>query len=248
MVFLDGSPHYWFGEAYTPCTLLLTCDDATGGPLVGLFREQEDRDGCFLVLKQLFQKYGLPQSFYLDRASQFKTTRHGGIHSLQIQEEPTQFQRAMEELGIHLIFAFSPQARGRIERMNGTFQDRLVAELSRHKITTLSEANRYLNRHFIPSIRKRFALPPRDPTPVWRAVPPQLELFDVLCVKSERTVGNDNTISYNGIVYQLEPTPTRHHFVKAKVEVRQRPDGTIRIWHPRWGIIPSHRIPSGNVS
>lgn len=217
MLFLDGSPHHWFGDEHPPCTLLLCCDDATGKPLGGLFRDQEDRDGCFLLLKQVFKKYGRTQSFYLDRASQFKTTRYGGLHSRQSQEEPTQFQRAMDELGIHIVFSYSPQARGRIERMNGVFQDRLVSELAHHKITTFVEANRYLNRRFIPAYAKRFGVAPRDPQPVWRPLPNGLDLFDVLCVKTARIVANDNTLSYLGNTYQLLPAHHRSHFVKAEV-------------------------------
>jgi len=243
MVFLDGSPHHWFGEEHPPCTLLLCCDDATGNPLAGLFREEEDRDGCFLVLARLFKKFGLPQSFYLDRASQFKTTRHGGLHSAQVHEGPTQFQRAMEELSIHIHFAYSPQARGRIERMNGVFQDRLVAELAHHGITQLKEANDYLNRRFIPAYAKRFGIAPREPEPAWRPVSQGLDLFDVLCVKEFRVVSNDNTISYHGTTYQLHPAHRRQHFVKARVEVRCRPDGTVRIHHPKLGRIPARKLP-----
>jgi transposase len=242
MVFLDGSPHHWFGNEQSPCTLLLCCDDATGNPLMGLFREQEDRDGCFLVLQRLFKKFGLPQSFYLDRASQFKTTRHGGLHTNQSEEGPTQFQRAMDELGIHIHFAYSPQARGRIERMNGVFQDRLVAELAHRGITSIQEGNGYLNRHFIPSYAKRFGLAARDPQPAWRPVPPGLDLFDVLCVKETRVVTNENTVSYRGSTYQLSPAHRRQHFVKATVEVRCRPDGTIRIHHPTLGRIPARKL------
>ena len=189
-------------------------------------------------------KYGLPHSFYLDRASQFKTTRYGGLHSLQQREEPTQFQRAMDEFGVQIIFSYSPQARGRIERMNGTFQDRLVAELDRHAITSIPEANRYLNQYFIPSRRKRFAVKPRETQPAWRAFPKTVDLLDTLCVKEERTVNHDNTVSYQGKIYQLYPTRHRNHFVKAKVEVRQRPDGKVHVYHPRWGKLPSRCVPA----
>lgn len=244
MIFLDGSPHHWFGDENDPCTLLLSCDDATGNPLVGLFREQEDRDGCFLLLEKLFKKYGLPQTLYLDKASQFKTTRYGGIHSLQIKEEQTQFQRAMEELGISIIFSHSPQARGRIERMNGTFQDRLVAELHSRSITTISDANHYLKQYFIPAYRRKFGLAPRETPSVWRSVPTKTDLLDTLCVKDNRVVGNDNTLSYHGQIIQLYPTSHRHHFVKAKVEIRDRPDGKLHVYHPQWGKIPSRRLRS----
>ena len=104
MLFLDGSPHAWFGEEKT--TLLLSTDDSTGKPLYGLFRKEEDLEGCFGVCKEVFARFGRPSVFYLDRASQFKTTRHKSD-----SVEPTQFQRAMSELGIRLIFAHSAQAK-----------------------------------------------------------------------------------------------------------------------------------------
>jgi transposase len=134
MLFLDGSPHLWFGDIKT--TLILATDDATGAPLWGTFRDNEDLDGCFIVCKEVFKRYGLPTCFYLDRASQFTTTRHKGLHVQQDDTGQTQFERAMEELSVGLIFADSPQARGRGERINGSFQGRLVAELSFYAIKT----------------------------------------------------------------------------------------------------------------
>lgn len=243
MLFLDGSPHHWFGNDLPPCTLLLCCDDATGKPLMGLFQEQEDRDGCFLLLQRLFKKYGLPQSFYLDRAAQFKTTRHGGLHVNQSDHEETHFQRAMRELNIQIHFAYSPQARGRIERMNGVFQDRLVAELAHREITSIPEANKYLNHYFIPSYARRFGVAARDPQPAWRPAPQGIDLFDILCVKETRVVSNENTISYKGNIYQLRPAHRRQHFVKANIEVRCRPDGKIHIYHPTLGRIPARKLP-----
>ena len=128
--------------------------------------------------------------------------------------------------------------------MNGVFQDRLVAELAHHGITSIPEANRYLNQHFIPAYAKRFGVAPRDSTPAWRPVPKGLDLFDVLCVKDTRVVANDNTISYKGITYQLQPAHGRQHFVRASVEVRCRPDGTVRIHHPALGRIPCRKLPA----
>jgi hypothetical protein len=128
LLFLDGSPHPWFGPRHPDCCLLLASDDATGKPLWGKFQPEEDRDGCFEVCYHVFLRYGLPGAFYLDRASQFITTRKGGRQALHNPErDPTHFEEAMSLLKVGLIFAYSPQARGRGERLNGTFQDRLVA-------------------------------------------------------------------------------------------------------------------------
>jgi len=236
MLFLDGSPHRWFGNDSS--TLILCSDDATGKPLYGIFQKQEDLDGCFRVCLEVFKRYGLPISFYLDRASQFTTTRHRGVHVQQSDHKPTQFERAMEEIGLHLIFANSPQARGRAERINGTFQDRLVSELRLKGIDNEKEATRYLNQKFIPSYCSRFAVEPEDKVSAWRALPAEVDLRNILCKRFQRTVKNDNTISVNGTQLQLLPTRSRLHFAKAKVHVNLWVDGSFHVFHPREGEIP----------
>ena len=241
MLFLDGSPHLWFGTQ--PCTLILCTDDATGEPLYGLFQAEEDLDGCFKVCLAVFGKYGLPVCFYLDRASQFTTTRHGGLHVAQSDQNPTQFERAMQELGIGLIFAHSPQARGRGERINGTFQDRLVAELRLHGINNTEAANVYMNKTFIPGYAQRFSVAPEDTLTAFRPVPSNLELRDVLCKRFQRTVKNDNTISVNNQTIQLLPLPNRLHFVRAKVLVNLWVDEAWHVFHPEAGAIPCQLLP-----
>jgi len=151
LVFIDGSPHPWLGPDLPPATLILATDDATGMPLYGRFDPQETLNGCFAVFYHVGRRYGLPEALYLDHAGQFTTTRHGGTHVCQRDDKPTHFEIAMQTLAVKLIFANSPQARGRGERINGTFQDRLVAELDHHHITDLAGATDYLNRVFIPS-------------------------------------------------------------------------------------------------
>ena len=227
MLFLDGSPHYWFGNIQS--TLILCTDDATGKPLYGLFRPQEDLDGCFLVCRHVFKKYGLPGCFYLDKASQFTTTRHGGIHYIvHTTNKYTNFERAMQELGVGAIFADSPQARGRGERINGSFQNRLVAEMRVNGIENYDEANRYLNQIFIPKYGKRFGVLPREKTTAWRKVSAQIDLRNILCRRYLRTVNNDNTVSVNGQIIQLLPTPDHLHLVKAKVTINHWLDDS---WH-----------------
>jgi transposase len=235
-LFLDGSPHPWFGEEET--TLLLCTDDATGKPLYGLFQNEEDLVGCFRVCLQVFARHGLPGQFYIDRASQFTTTRHGGLHVTQRAEQPTQFERAMEELGIALIFANSPQARGRAERINGTFQDRLVAELKFRGINNMTNANRYLNHCFIPRYANRFGVEPREAIPAWRPLPPSLDIRNILCQRFHRTVNNDNTISVSGQSIQLLPTKNTPHIVRAKVSANLWLNGYWHIFHPVIGEIP----------
>jgi transposase len=234
-LFLDGSPHLWFGNEET--TMILCTDDATGNPLCGFFQKEENLEGCLNVCMKVFRQHGLPGSFYLDKASQFTTTRHGGLHTTQRDGQPTQFERAMEELGINLIFAHSPQARGRGERINGTFQDRLVAELKLRGIQNTPEANRYLNHFFIPRYCRRFGLKPKEPIPAWRPIPPTVNLHNILCKRFQRTVANDNTISVEGQSIQLLPTKNLPHLAKAKVHANLWLNGHWHVFHHNLGEI-----------
>lgn len=245
MLFLDGSPHHWFGDDLAETCLLLSSDDATGDPFRGKFIPAENRDGCFEVCYHVFRKHGLPASFYLDMGSQFKTTRHGGQHVPQrIEQEDTQFQRAMRELHVGIVFAHSPQARGRGERLNGSFQGRLVAELKRAAITDCDAATQYVNEKFIPRYARTFGREPADPQPAWRPVPAGMNLRHVLCAKYTRTVANDNTIQFEGQSYQLTPPKACYHLFRAKVEVQQWFDGSIHVWHPKHGMIRAKLIPA----
>lgn len=236
LLFLDGSPHRWFGPDQPECCLLLASDDATGKPLVGLFQPNEDRDGCFRVCLELFTAFGLPGAFYLDRAGHFLTTRHGRPEGEPLP--PTQFQRALDELAVALKFAHSPQARGRGERLNGSFQGRLVAELRHHQVTQLASATEFLNRSFIPRYQQRFACKPQDPRPAWRKPPVRLDLRTVLCRKETRVVAHDNTMSLDGVRWQLLPLKRCHSYVRAKVTVQCWVDGSLHVVHEHWGELP----------
>ena len=240
LLFLDGSPHLWFGTESS--TLILATDDATGKPLYGLFQKEEDLDGCLLVCIEVCRVYGLPAGFYLDRASQFTTTRHGGIHVAQSDQKPTQFERAMKELGTGLTFAHSPQARGRGERINGTFQDRLVSELRLRGINNAQDATIYLNQTFIPRYCRRFGVEPEDKISAWRSPPHETNILNILCKRFQRTVKNDNTISVNGQILQLLPTRSRPHFVRAKVTVNLWVNGSWHVFHPTVGELPCELI------
>ena len=151
-------------------------------------------------------------------------------------------------LGIDLIFARSPQARGRGERLNGSFQGRLVAELTERGIADTVVATRYLNRPFIPRYRRRFAKTPADPKAAWRPVPRGLDLRAVLCVKHTRTVANDTTIQFNAMTYQLRPPAHLFHLAHAKVEVQERFDGTVHVLHPEHGYLPATPIADQETS
>jgi hypothetical protein len=224
MLFLDGSPHPWF--AGVSSTLILCMDDASGRPLGGIFQPEEDLDGCFEVCLSVFKKPGLPASFYLDRASQFTTTRHGGIHSPQSAETQTHFERAMRELG-------SLPTPPRHE------DERIVPGASRVKgIVTAHEATRYLTMSFIPRYARRFSVTPQDPIPAWRPLPAGVDIRNILCKRFIRTVTNDNTVSVNRHSIQLLPTRRRSHVVHAKVAVNLWTDGSWHVLHPTEGDVP----------
>jgi len=238
LVFIDGSPHPWFGPSLPPSTLILATDDATGMPLYGQFDQAEALNGCFSVFYQVGRRHGLPAALYLDHAGQFTTTRHGGTHVFQRDDKPTHFEIAMHSLAVELIFANSPQARGRGERINGSFQDRLVAELDHHHITDPVKATGYLNRVFIPKYARRFGVKPRDPVSAFRPIPEGLDLHTVLCAKSTREVQDDNTISYHGSSYQLRPSMRSVCIAGTKVAVQEWFDGSIHVRHETAGTIP----------
>jgi hypothetical protein len=241
LLFLDGSPHPWFGPDFDPVCLLLSTDDATGKPLWGKFQPQEDRDGCLEVCYRTFLKFGLPLAYYLDRGSQFIQTDHLAAKEGR-KVPPTAFQIAMRTLNIDLIFADSPQARGRGERINGSFQNRRVAELVRYGIHDCKRATKYLNQVFIPRYAKRFGRPAANPRPAWRPVDPALHLPGILCAKYQRIVANDNTISFAGTLYQLDPPVGRHHLVHAKIQVQQRCDGSVHFFHAKYGKLTVRKI------
>ncbi len=247
MLFLDGSPHPWFGPDYPRVTLILATDDATSAPLYGCFRAHEDRNGCFDVMYHVALTWGLPDTLYLDKGSVFKTTRHGGIHAHQESDDLTAFQIAMGRLGVEIIYAHTPQARGRGERMNGSLQGRLVPELRLHKIAALEPATHYLNEHFIPRYVKRFAVEPRDPNPAFRPIPAGLDLRRVLCKSSSRRVHSDNTVRLNGRAYQLYAPDTYPGLYGSEVTVEEWFDGSVHIYYKTLGEVKNRLIPVSEI-
>ena len=186
----------------------------------------------WLPPKGIIKRKGIPLSLYVDKDSKFITTRHGGLHvNIKKEQEKTQMQRAWEELGINVIYAESPQAKGRIERLWGTFQDRLISELRLEGISTLEEANEYLHSVFLSKYNRKFTRKPKVEEIAYRPIPKGMDLDQILCIKEERRVQGDHTISYKAIRYQILPTQTRFGFAKAKVEVQRRLDGTIHIFY-----------------
>ncbi|MEO0071555.1 MAG: ISNCY family transposase [candidate division WOR-3 bacterium] len=238
LLFLDGSPHPWLGLSLPSITLILATDDATGKPLYGLFAPQETLNACFEVLYHVCHKYGLPSALYLDRASHFTTTRQGGIPRFQRDDQLTHFEIALKTLAIEPIFAHSPQARGRGERINGSFQRRLVPELRHHHITTIEPATKYLNEVFIPKYARRFGVKPQSPKPAFRPVPKGIDLRTILCARTTRRVTNDETISYQGTIYQLLPPKRALTLAGITIQIQHWFDNSIHAFYPHLGEIP----------
>ena len=225
LVQMDGSHHPWLGDQAPPLALLIAVDDATGTVVDAFFCEQEDAHSYFLLIQGLVQHLGVPVALYTDRHAVFKHTPGSGL-----PEMPTQFSRAMEELGIQMIFARSPQAKGRVERTAGTFQDRLITELRLAGASSIGAANRVLEQ-FLPRFNRRFQVPPQHPEPAFRSLDPELCLDQILCFKHRRKVAKDNTVRFQLHTLQLLPGPERPSYAGAAVEVLEGLDGRLTVRH-----------------
>jgi len=226
MIHQDGSTHEWVaGQRWD---LIVTMDDATSEVYSGFFVEEEGTWSSLQGVRETLEKKGLFSSFYSDRGSHYWITPQAG--GAVDKEHLTQFGRAMEQLGITMIAAYSPQARGRSERLFRTLQDRLPKELEQAGITGMAEANRFLTQRFWPAFNRRFMAEAAEPG---RAFVPLLgvALDDILCLKAERTVRRDNCVSYAGKVLQIPKIRGRCHYVKATVQVHEYRDGRMAIFH-----------------
>ena len=225
LIQLDGSYHRWLGDDRPQFTLLFAVDDATGAVAGALFCDHEDTSSYFLLMQGLLRRRGIPLALYTDRHSVFK-------HRPEYQPAgtPTQFGRAMEELGIQMIFALSPQAKGRVERTAGTFQDRLITELRLAGATTALQARAVL-KQFLPRFNRRFGVPAQCPEPAFRPLQPDLHLEQVLCFKHRRRVARDNTVKYQRHTLQLLPGQQRRSYAGAVVVVLEGMDGQLPVQH-----------------
>ena len=225
LIQMDGSYHRWLGDQVPPFTLLLAVDDATGTVVDALFCEKEEAYTYFLLIQDLVQRVGIPMALYVDRHGVFRHTPGSGLPGTS-----TQFSRAMDELGIQMIFALSPQAKGRVERAAGTFQDRLVTELRLAGASSIGEANGVLER-FLPRYNRRFRVPPQCSESAYRPLGSDLCLDRVLCFKHRRKVAKDNTVKFQLHTLQLLPEPERPSYAGAVVEVLEGLDGRLRVRH-----------------
>lgn len=225
MVQMDGSHHDWFAGRRPKCVLMGYIDDATGR-IFCRFYEYEGTIPALDSFKRYIRKHGIPLSVYCDKHTTYKSPAEPSIEDEINGTAPlSEFGRALTELGVKLIHAHSPQAKGRVERMFNTLQDRLVKEMTLRNITTIQEANRFL-QSYLSSHNRRFAVKPKEQNDLHRDIPKGLNLDKILCIKTERTLRNDSTIAYNGKLYQLQEV------VKSKkVFVQERVNGKMLITH-----------------
>src|ERR1700751_3935239 len=227
MLHQDGSQHSWLvGQA--PLDLIVTMDDATSTIYSAFLVEQEGTVSRLRGLLEGLVLHGLPCALYTDRASHYFYTDKAG--EAVDKAHLTQVGRALDRLGVEHIPAYSPEARGRSERMFGTLQDRLVKELKHAGLSDIATANQWLREVYLPRHNARFAKPAALLEKAFVTADPDL-LSETLCIEEERVVGRDNTLSYRGLKLQLPGSRVRAHYVKARVKVREYPDGSLAVLH-----------------
>jgi transposase len=204
LVQMDGSHHDWFEGRRREAVLMVMIDDATGR-IEARFFEEETQAAAFEMLRRYALKHGLPRALYVDRAGIYRSDREPTPEEILAEQEPkTQFGRALEEVEVELILARSPQAKGRVERMNSTLQDRLVKALRQRQIKDLTTANKFLEEEFLPPFNAKFGKAPAQAADLHRAAPPEAELYRILAVQEERVVQNDWTVRWNNAYLQLQ--------------------------------------------
>jgi hypothetical protein len=225
---LDASPYAWFEDRGPLATLHGVIDDATSTPLALCFRPHEDLPGYVTILDRTGRQYGVPLELYGDRLNIFvRNDTHWTLaEEVQGHQDPTHFGRMLQALGIGFIRAHSPQAKGRIERLWDTLQDRLTSELRLRGISTLEAGNAFLPE-FLTDFTPRFARPPAEPTPAWRPAP--RDLADLLSCRYPRTVARDNTVHLGPRWVQIPPGPRGRSYAGCRVDVRERLDGLLRV-------------------
>lgn len=233
MILWDASAHRWFGPQHPPCCLMAAIDDATGALLEAFMLPRECSWGYLSLLQRIGSAYGLPASIYQDRHSCLKRNdSHWSLEEqLAGQQDPTQVGAVLAELGIQPLFALSPQAKGRVERLFATLQDRLVAELQLNGIVQIPAANDFLHHQFIAGFNRRFQRPAADSCSAWRKPPPAGSLQQIISFRYPAVVANDNCIRLHGQLIDIPKGPAGRSYAAARVEVRQRLDGAYLVFH-----------------
>jgi hypothetical protein len=228
MLHQDGSRAAWLA-GQPQLDLIVTMDDATSTIYSAFLIEEEGTTSTLRALLDVFIALGLPSSLYTDRGSHYFYTPK--VDGPVDKERLTQVGRALDRLGIEHIAAYSPEARGRSERMFGTLQGRLPKELTLAGISDVASANRFIREVYLPAHNARFAKPAALAESAFVTVRDRAGLADILCIEEERVVARDNTVAYDGLRLQLPQSPARAHYVKARVKLRQYPDGTLAVFH-----------------
>jgi transposase len=228
MLHQDGSRFAWLSQG-PELDLIVTLDDATSEIYSAFLVEEEGTDSTFEALLDVFTREGLPSSLYSDRGSHYFLTPKAGEEV--DKQRLTQVGRALKQLGVEHIPAYSPEARGRSERMFGTLQDRLTKELALAGITEKDAANAYIRDVYLPEHNARFAKPPELEESAFVRMSHPESLAEHLCVEEERVVNRDNTVAYERLELQLPESRMRAHYVKARVKVRRYPNGTLAVFH-----------------
>lgn len=220
LVQMDGSHHDWFEGRCEPCVLMVMIDDATNISLAR-FYPSENLEAAFDCLGRWCRQHGIPRALYVDRHSIYRDQDH--------PDQPTQFGRAMAELGMKLICANSPQAKGRVERRNRTLQDRLVKELRLRKIRSIAQANAFLEQRYLAELNHRLAIDPHRSVDLHRLIEPGAQLEAVLCVSEMRVVSNDWCVRWKSRSLQIDKQHAPLALTRRSVRVRQQADGTLLI-------------------
>ena len=231
LVQMDGSEHDWFEGRRDRASLMVMIDDATNWTHARFF-ESETTFAAMTVFQEYVGYYGLPRALYVDRDSIYETTRDSTVDEALKDASPlTQFGRAMKELSVELIRAHSPQAKGRVERRHGVFQDRFVKALRLQKISTLEEGNSFLEAEFLDSLNEQFHVEARSTTDLHRKVPRGVKLDCVLSYQEHRVVQNDWTVSWCNRVFQIHESDRTLRLARKKILVSELLNGQIRLTH-----------------
>jgi len=229
LVQMDGSEHDWFEGRRAKASLMVMIDDATNWTHAKFF-ESETTAAAMTVFGEYVGYYGLPRSLYVDRDAIYETTRDSTVEEALKDASPlTQFGRAMQELGVEMILARSPQAKGRVERRHGVFQDRLVKALRLQEINTLDAANSFLDVKFLDELNEQFHVEARSPANLHRAVPRGMLLDHILCYQEQRVVQNDWTVSWCNRILQLGVAHQMLSLTRKRIMVSELLDGTLRL-------------------
>jgi transposase len=224
LVQIDGSPYAWFEERAPACTLLVFIDDATGRLMELLFTEAESTFSYFEVVEHYVLHYGKPRAFYSDKLSVFRINQPNDLSG----SGTTQFGRAMHQLDINVVCANTPQAKGRVERVNQTLQDRLVKEMRLQGISGMAAGNAYVSE-FMTDFNARFAVLPREPQDAHRPLLPKDELARILTVQETRVLSKNLTLNYANVIYQIQTSRPTYALRKATVIVSENRQGKIAI-------------------